>query len=376
MSRQHTTDVVIAGGGVIGCSIAYQLGKAGAEVIVVEREEVASEASSAAAGLLAPIGEISGQSAYANLLLASWSLYPELLPTLEEASGVQAEYYCPGSLHTATNAADAGLLRRQMATWGSLGLQVTWLTGDEVRAQESLLTSGVEAAIYTPKDGSIKPAAVTRAYARAARQQGVLFYERTEITGIQHNSSRVTGVQTALGEVISCNQLVIAAGAWSARFGEWLGFSIPVSPMRGQILSLRQPASPLKHILFGEGVYLVPKLDDTIYVGATVEQAGFDKSVTAEGIAWLLSSAIQLVPVLGSAPIANIWAGLRPWSPDRRPILGKAPGWENVTLATGHSATGFELSAITGVTIAELVMTGQTPEIIRAFGVERFLGDS
>ena len=107
---------------------------------------------------------------------------------------------------------------------------------------------------------------------------------------------------------------------------------------------------PLKHILFGEGVYLVPKLDDTIYVGATVEQAGFDKSVTAEGISWLLSSAIQLVPSLGPAPIAYIWAGLRPWSPDSRPILGKAPGWVNVKLATGHSATGFELSAITGVT--------------------------
>src|SRR5437879_592365 len=126
---------------------------------------------------------------------------------------------------------------------------------------------------------------------------------------------------------------------------------------------------PLKHILFGEGVYLVPKLDDTIYVGATVEQAGFDKSVTAEGIAWLLSSAIQLVPSLGTAPIANIWAGLRPWSPDSRPILGKAPGWEHVTVANGHSATGFELSEITGVTIAELAMTGQRQEIIRAFGV-------
>lgn len=376
MNRQHTADVVIVGGGVIGCSIAYHLGKAGARVIVVEREEVAAEASSAAAGLLAPIGEISGQSAYANLLLASWSLYPELIPKLEEASGVRAEYYRPGSLHTATNAADAESLRRQMATWEPLGLQVTWLTGDEVRAREPLLTTGVEAAIYTPKDGGIQPAAVTRAYAGAARQQGVLFYERTEITGIQRSASRVTGVQTAPGEMIDCNQLVIAAGAWSARFGEWLGFSIPVSPMRGQILSLRQPVSPLKHILFGEGVYLVPKLDDTIYVGATVEQAGFDKSVTAEGIAWLLSSAIQLVPVLGSAPIADIWAGLRPWSPDSRPILGKAPGWENVTLATGHSATGFELSAITGVTIAELVMTGQTPEIISAFGVERFLGGS
>lgn len=376
MSRVHTTEVVIVGGGVIGCAIAYHLRKAGANVIVVERAEVAAEASSAAAGLLAPLGEIFGPGAYTDLLLASWSLYPELIPTLEETSGMRAEYYCPGSLYTATNAADTVSLREQMAVWESFGAQVTWLAGDEVRAREPLLEPGVEAAIYALQDGSIKPAAVTKAYAGAARQLGVLFRERTEITGIQRNASRVTGVKTALGETIGCEHLVIAAGAWSALFGDWLGFTIPVNPMRGQILSLKQPASPLKHILFGEDVYLVPKLDGTIYVGATVEQAGFDKSVTAEGIAWLLSSAIRLVPVLGSAHIAKIWAGLRPWSPDSRPILGKAPGWENLTLATGHSATGFELSAITGVTIAELVMTGQTPEIIRAFGVARFLGGS
>lgn len=121
---------------------------------------------------------------------------------------------------------------------------------------------------------------------------------------------------------------------------------------------------------------MVPKLDNTIYVGATVEQVGFEKSVTVGGISWLLSSAIQLTPALESASIVELWAGLRPGSPDSRPILGKAPGWDNVILATGHSATGFELSAITGKTIAELVTTGQTPEIIRTFGIERMLGTS
>lgn len=376
MSINHATDVVIVGGGVIGCSIAYHLRQAGAKVIVVEREEVAAGASSAAAGLLAPLGEISGLGAFTDLLLASWSLYPELIPALEEASGVRVEYHRPGSLHTITDIADTTYLREQMATWESLGLQVTWLEGDEARALEPFLEPGVVAAIYAPKDGSIKPAAMTRAYAEAARRQGALFYEHSEIVGIQRNASRVTGVQTALGETITCNHLVIAAGAWAARIGAWLGFPLPVSPMRGQILSLRQTASPLKHILFGDGIYLVPKLDGTIYAGATVEQVGFDTSVTAEGIATLLSSAIRLAPALGSAPIANIWAGLRPWSPDSRPILGKAPGWENVTLATGHGATGFELSAITGRTIAELVITGQAPEIIRAFRVERLLGDA
>ncbi len=373
MSISQTSEVVIAGGGVIGCSIAYQLSKADKKVIVTEREEVAAEASRAAAGLLAPLGELSGPGPFTDLLLASWNLNLELIPVLEDTSGVRVEYHHPGSLHTVTDAEDAAYLREQMEAWEALGLQVSWLEGDEAREFEPLLEPGVVAAVYSPRDGSIKPAAMTRAYAESARRQGVTFYEHTEITGIEHSASRVTGVQTARGDVIACDHLVIAAGAWSARFGNWLGFSLPVSPMRGQILSLRQPASPLKHILFGEGVYLVPKLDGTIYVGATVEQVGFDKAVTAEGIAWLLSSAIQLVPSLASAPIADIWAGLRPWSPDSRPILGKAPGWENVTLATGHSATGFELSAITGKTIADLVVTGQSPAIIRAFGVERFL---
>ncbi|MFL5626167.1 MAG: glycine oxidase ThiO [Ktedonobacteraceae bacterium] len=373
MNARQTTDVVIVGGGVIGCAIAYYLSQAGAKVTVVERDKIAAEASSAAAGLLAPLGELSEPGAVTDLFLASWSLYPELIPVLEAASGVQVAYHRPGSLHIVTNPQEASSLRQQLSAWMSLGAQVTWLTGDEARAQEPLLASNVEAAIYAPQEGSMLPPAMTRAYAGAAIHLGAHFAEQTEITGIQHTASRVTGVQTALGETIPCQHLVIATGAWSAYWSQLLGFPLPVHPLRGQILSLRQPASPLQHILFGQDIYLVPKLDGTIYVGATVEQAGFEKCITVGGISWLLSSAVKLAPALESASIVNLWAGLRPGSPDSRPILGKAPGWENVTLATGHTATGFELSAITGQTIAELVTSGRTPEIIRAFGVERFL---
>ena len=172
---------------------------------------------------------------------------------------------------------------------------------------------------------------------------------------------------------MACERVMIAAGVWSAQVGSWLGLDIPVFPACGQILSLWQPRTPLKQTIFGRDIYVVPKVDNTIYVGATVEQVGFEKSNTAGGLLWLLSRAIDLLPKLEGAALAQIWSGLCPWSQDGYPIVGKSPGWENVILETGHGAGGFELSAITGKTIAELMTTGQTPSVIQPFGLERFM---
>jgi glycine oxidase len=254
-----------------------------------------------------------------------------------------------------------------------LGWQASWLSGDEACQLEPRLASTSVGATFAPQEASIKPAGVTRAYAGAARKLGARFLEQTEVTGIERSGSRVTGLSTAQGETIACTQVVLAAGAWSSSVGNWLNITIPVQPARGQILALKQPEPPMEHILSGEGVYLVPKPDGTIFVGATVEQVGFDKQVTAGGISGLLASAVRLVPDLADAPIDRMWSGLRPWSADALPILGRAPGWENVVLATGHSGIGFETSAISGQSIAELITSGQTPAIIRAFGLERFV---
>jgi glycine oxidase len=211
MDMRQTTDVVIVGGGVIGCAIAYYLSQAGGTVTVIERAEIAAEASSAAAGLLAPLGDLSEPGAVTDLFLASWSLYPELIPDLEVASGIQTGYYRPGSLHTANTAQESATLRQRLAFWTSLGMQATWLEADEIRIREPLLGPGVEAAVYVPNEGSMLPPAMTRAYAGAARRRGVRFQERTEITGIQSTSSRVTGVRTALGEIIACQHLTTVA---------------------------------------------------------------------------------------------------------------------------------------------------------------------
>ena len=372
MATKQATDVVIIGGGVSGCSIAYQLSKAGVRVTVLERAEVAAEASSAAAGLLAPGGVLTGPAAGRELFLASWSITADVIAEIEEASGIQVEYQQTGALHTITNADEEAQERKYARVWQDYGLAVTWLKGAEVREYEPLLNPSIDAALYIPHATSIRPRLVTQAYAEAARRQGADIREQTEVTGFEHSSGKVTGVQTAQGGTIGCDSVIVATGAWSEQIGDWLGLNIPVFPARGQILSLKQPAKPLKHTIFGEDLYVVPKVDNTIYVGATIERVGFDKSNTAGGLAWLLSRAIRLLPELEHAALERIWAGLRPLSKDSYPILGKAPGWQNVILATGHGAGGFELSAITGKTIAELITTGHVSAVIQPFGLERF----
>jgi glycine oxidase len=369
----YTTDVAIIGGGVIGAASAYFLSKAGIQTLVVERAEIASEASSAAAGLLSPLGNLHGPGDFTDLLLMSNALILDVMPELEELSGASMEYRRWGSLRIAGNEQEASQLRARVEAWTALGWQASWLSGDEAHQLEPRLASTSVGATFAPQEASIKPAGVTRAYAGAARKLGARFLEQTEVTGIERSGSRVMGLRTAKGETIACAQLVLAAGAWSSSVGNWLDLTIPVQPARGQILALKQPEPPMEHILSGGGVYLVPKPDGTIFVGATVEQVGFDKQVTAGGISGLLASAVRLVPDLANAPIERMWSGLRPWSADARPILGRAPGWENVVLATGHSGIGFETSAISGQSIAELITSGQVPAIIRPFGLERFV---
>lgn len=372
MDKNDTTEVAIIGGGVIGCALAYFLRKAGVDVLVVERAEIAAESSRAAAGLLAPLGALQGPGPLTDLIMASRALILDLIPELEELSGEQMEYHRRGSLRTANNGQEAAFLRGQMAAWQALGWQVSWLAGDEARQQEPHLAPTIEGTVFAPQEGSINPLGVTRAYAGAARRLGARFREHTEVTELACAGSRVRGLLTASGERIACAHLVIAAGAWSATFGEQLRLKVPVQPARGQILALTQVEPPLTHILFGQDVYLIPKPDRTIVVGATVEQVGFDKQVTAAGTSWLLTGATNLAPALAEAPLTRLWAGLRPWSADGHPILGPAPGWENVVLATGHSGIGFETSAISGQCLAELVTTGKTPVLIRSFGLERF----
>ncbi len=368
---EQTTDVVIVGGGVIGCAIAYYLSKAGMSTCVLEQGEVGAQASSAAAGLLAPLGPLSGPGPFADLLLSSFALFPSVVPELEEATGLRLNYDQTGALRVVRNPKRVSNLQKRMQAWQPLGLKMYWLTGEEARQREPLLSEDVSAAIYAPEESQIQAPQVVKAFAKAAENLGAEISSHKKVVNILKKEKRVTGVQLAEGETISCNHLVLTTGAWSCFYGEWLDLDIPVTPLQGQIIILQQPSQPLQHIIFGDAIYLTPK-EKSILVGATKEEVGFEAQVTAEGKDWLNTAATRLVPVLKQSRLENAWAGLRPKTVDTRPIIGPAPHWENVTLAAGHNAVGIILSPLTGQAVATSITTGQVPDIIRPFSLERF----
>lgn len=368
---EHVTDVLVVGAGIIGSAIAYHLRKRDIDVTVLEREEPGKQASSAAAGLLAPLGPLSGPGPFADLLLSSFSLFPTLVPELEALSGLQLGYEQTGALRTVRNPKRVSHLKKKLADWQALGLEMHWLSGDEARQQEPLLASDIKAAIYAPQESQIQASHLTKAFARAAEKLGATFYSHAEVIDIKQKDGAITGIQTRQGEIIKCSHLVLATGAWAGQQEGWFNLTLPVQPVKGQIIALQNTSPSLKHIIFGESAYLAQK-QDTIIVGATKEYAGFDTQTTDESISWLKDAALRFIPTMQQAPLASAWAGLRPGTPDKQPILGSAPRWKNVTLALGYNSVGIILSAITGQTIAELVATGRTPEIIRPFSLTRF----
>src|SRR5579883_865469 len=359
-NMQQETDVAIIGGGIIGCAIAYFLRRRGVEVMVFEKGAIGGRASGAAAGLLAPL-----------LLLAGFAQLTAIAPELEDATGLRLGYERPGALRTVRSQKRLPRLRKRFEAWLPLGLELHWLSGQEARQLEPSLSEEVCAAIYAPQESQIDAVLLTRAWYQAAQRLGAQFFCGQEVMAFDHQQAQVRGIRLSDHRSIACKHLVLAAGAWTAQWSEELYLSLPVSPLKGQLLTMQQPEPRLRHIIFGEAAYIAPR-GQQLLIGATKEEAGFDDQVTQEGINWLCSTAIRFLPALEYSSVQTSWAGLRPRTPDTRPRLGPAPGWKNVTIATGHNSVGIILSGITGDTIAELIATGQIPEIIAPFSPQRF----
>jgi glycine oxidase len=373
-SNRSGSDVIIVGGGLIGTAIAWRLGRAGLSVVIVTGEREAA-ASGVAAGMLAPVTETTfTEKALLGLSLASRDRFGDFADEVEAETGLPSGLRREPTLSVATSADDAARLRVLTDYLDGLGLAFIPLTGRECRRTEPLLAPGIRSGILVEGDWSCDNRLLWTALRTAATRSGV-----TEVNGFVHEvlsaGGSVTGVGLVDGTVLAAETVVLANGAWAGRVA---GVPpVPVRPVKGQILRLdpgRLPPPSLTVRAFTGGVelYLVPReTGREVVVGATVEEQGFDATVTAGGVYELLRDARTVLPMTAEYGLVETSVGWRPGTPDNAPILGRAD-LDGLILATGHYRNGVLLTPITADVVATLVATGDMPEIAVPFGIERF----
>lgn len=363
-------DVVIVGGGIIGCASAYYLSKAGASVTLLERDEVAGAASGAAAGILVPPPEALPSGPFGDLCRAGADAYPSLVEALRDETGIDVQYLASGILLTAGTEQRAQVLRAVARLEQGLGLNLEWVEGSPLRLLEPALADSALGAAYSPDGHHVNPGSLTQALAQASVARGAVLKQGTAAVGFLRQGSRVAAVRTSDGDNIAADHVVLAAGPWTRRLARGLGVDVPTRPVRGQMLAYR--SSAVRHIIWGEDGYLVPKAGGFLFAGATVEDVGFRPRTTRRGLAQVRRMATATAPALRYPEVASDWAGLRPGSPDGRPIIGRLPGEDNVLVATGHFRNGILLGPVTGRLIAQLITDGRMELPLEPFRPSRF----
>ncbi len=361
--------VVIVGGGIMGLSIATELRRdRSIDVVVLEKSIPGAEASSAAAGMLAPQFESEKPGPMLDLCLLSRMAWPKFARELEDASGVAIHYLPSGGLQIAFTQDEVHALEAKVDWQVALGLRAQVLGTAELRSLEPALNEQALGAADFPDDHQVDPRRLMRALAVAASRSGVEFRTGT-VRGLVETNGKVTGVDVD-GEVLGGELVVLAAGAWS---GLVTGAQVDpsrVKPARGQMMELQVRAPKFTRLLKSAQGYLVPRSDGAIIAGSTMEMAGFDKHVTVDGLAKVVRATQQLVPTLGSAPVMNTWAGLRPWTDDQLPFLGEGSR-EGLLLATGHFRNGILLAPITARLMGQLIRREKTTLDLRPFRYAR-----
>jgi glycine oxidase len=359
-------DTTIIGGGIIGCAIARELARRGAgRVVVVERGTVGGEASGAAAGVLAVASSRSPRGVLFELRRASAELFPSLVRELRDETGIDPEYGGAGLIDLAVSDRDLKELRRLLEKRREQGFAAEWLDNEALRDCEPATHPEVRGAVLWPGDRAVNNGRLVEALRVSGENAGVEFRLGQPVSAIERRGTRVTSVKVG-GERLPAEHLIIAAGVWSREVAALLRAKMPVRPDRGEMLALR-PAEPLRHILAWREGYLVPRRSGEVLVGSTSARGEMEKIVTERSAEQLRKRAVQMVPALANAPEIRRWAGLRPISTLRRPIIAPLPGFENVTIATGHHRSGIVLAPITAKLVAELVLDGETSVDIGPF---------
>lgn len=379
MPTQQTSDVLVVGGGVIGLAIAWRARQAGMSVAVLERDLPGAATSSVAAGMLAPVAEVEFGESGRRLLelgLRSASMWSAFAVDLETDTGVSVGLIPTGTLLVARDEDDARELERQLEFRRSLGLAVRRLLPSEARELEPALAPTVRLALEAGDDHSVDPRIVVSALKRACVSSGVDVRSHTLVTRVELDpeGTRVAGVALADGTHVPGRHVVLAAGAWSEGIeGLPPGMRVPVRPVKGQIVRLRDPTGPglLLRVLRFPGGYLVPREDGAYVLGATVEERGFELAPTAGGVYELLRDAHELVPGITELQVEELCVGLRPGTPDNAPAIGPG-GVEGLVWATGHYRNGILLAPLTAELVVSLLAGGRPDPLLSVCSPARF----
>ena len=372
----EVTDVAVAGGGLIGLGVAWRCAQRGLSVTLVD-DAPGAGASYAAAGMLAPVTEAAyGEEGLLELCRASLARFPAFVAEVERASGADVGLRTVGTTVVGFDADDMRALDELHAFQRQLGLAAERVTAREARRREPSLTPRLRGALQVAGDHSVDARALHAGLLAAARAAGVRVV-RSKVAALCVEHGRATGLRLAEGTKLEAEAVVLALGAWSAALPG--APRLPVRPVKGQILRLRDTAGApgllggtVRALVRGRQVYLVPYAGAHLIIGATVEEKGFDATLTAGAVHDLLRDAIEVVPGVSELELVETLARPRPGTPDNAPILGPSPTMPGLVLACGHYRNGVLLTPVTSDAVAELLVTGKLPDLAAPFGVARF----
>jgi len=389
-------DVLIVGGGVIGCAVAYELSKEGLHVTLLERAGLCAGASGANGALIWPQSMHRGPAL--DLTLACWRIFP----TLGAELGADIEYRKTGGMVAIETEAQWAQMAAYVAGQPEVGLSAELLDGDEARRREPVLSPDVRGVVYAEHGGIINPFRLTLGYAHAARMRGATLVTGTEVLSLLRRGDRIAGVTTSAGEV-EADLVVLAGGSWSGALGATANLRVPVTPRQGMVVVTEPAPFKLHHVLKpiksdtdmwrfsqpwppdapgkpgydpnlppGKGMGMAQMVAGNLVIGSTSRFVGLDRAPTLSGIRYVLESARRIAPAIGRLRMLRTWAGFRPYTPDGLPLLGPAPGVDGLVLATGHDGSGIGMSPVSAKLIAACVTKADPPVPLEPFDPRRF----
>lgn len=364
-----TADFAVVGAGVVGCAVAYELERAGAHCLLIDSRDVGQEASWASAGVVTHPPP--GDAPYARLRREGHQFFGPFADELQKETSFDIGYLRTGAVEPYFTEAGEAEAEKLEGLLQAHGLPVQRLSAREALEAEPALSPDVRGALFQENDHQVRNPRFVRALAEVACRRGSRLLLHHRVVRLLSEGAKATGVETAT-ETVYAGHVILAAGAWSKALAASIGLPLPVEPVKGQMLQLEGPPGFLRHIVHGEEVYCVPRADGRILIGATVEDAGFDKRVTLGGMRQLLEAALRIAPALRALPLVRAWAGLRPYAArPGGPLLGTVHSMDRLVVATGHYRNGILLAPITARLVRELLLEGKPSISLEPFRPDR-----